>query len=341
MKSKNKKMNLLMISTDRKLFEEGSDVAKRQIELAKSFGHLDIICFSLKRAGFKKVFLSENCTVYPTESFSVWSYVLGTIGLGVSISKRQKVNIITCQDAFLAGSAGVILKSKISAKLEIQVHTDIGSPYFTYNLSNRIRKMLAKYCLRRADKIRVVSSRIKSYLVDKLHIDQKIIEIRPIAIDLATITTTPISIDLHKKYGGYKRIILMASRFEPEKNFTLALQAFARVLKESSDTALVLVGHGSEEKRIISMCHRFGIINNVIIEPWVDRATLFSYYKTADAFLNTSFYEGYGMTIVEARACGCTVVSTDVGIAAENGAKIVSFDVMDVAGTLLEVLNNK
>jgi glycosyltransferase involved in cell wall biosynthesis len=39
--------------------------------------------------------------------------------------------------------------------------------------------------------------------------------------------------------------------------------------------------------------------------------------KTADLFLVTSNYEGYGMTIVEALAAGCTVVSTDVGCARE------------------------
>ena len=51
------------------------------------------------------------------------------------------------------------------------------------------------------------------------------------------------------------------------------------------------------------------------MEPWTDDP--FSYYKTADLFLLTSNYEGYGMAVVEAMAAGCPVIMTDVGLAGE------------------------
>ena len=44
---------------------------------------------------------------------------------------------------------------------------------------------------------------------------------------------------------------------------------------------------------------------------------MISYYKTADLFLLTSDYEGYGLTLVEAVAAGVRVISSDVGIAAK------------------------
>ena len=42
-----------------------------------------------------------------------------------------------------------------------------------------------------------------------------------------------------------------------------------------------------------------------------------SYYKSADLFLLTSNYEGWGLAVVEAMAAGCPVVMTDVGCAGE------------------------
>jgi putative flippase GtrA len=71
------------------------------------------------------------------------------------------------------------------------------------------------------------------------------------------------------------------------------------------------------------------------MEPWCDDPA--SYYKTADCFLITSDYEGYGMTIVEALAAGCPVVSTDVGIAKEAGASIGT-DAAKLGALLLQTL---
>ena len=80
-------------------------------------------------------------------------------------------------------------------------------------------------------------------------------------------------------------------------------------------------------------------MNNVIFEKWIDRETLFSYYKTVDLFLVTSLYEGYGMTLVEAQAAGCPIISTDVGVAREVGARIIDHDSLSVAKTVIQLLS--
>ena len=53
----------------------------------------------------------------------------------------------------------------------------------------------------------------------------------------------------------------------------------------------------------------------MVFEGWQEN--LISYYKTANLFLLSSNYEGYGMTLLEAAAAGCPIISTDVGIAGE------------------------
>ena len=62
---------------------------------------------------------------------------------------------------------------------------------------------------------------------------------------------------------------------------------------------LLIVGDGSELTKLKAISHKLKA--NVIFSPWAD--DLPSYYKTADLFLLTSNYEGYGRTVVEATAC--------------------------------------
>ena len=87
-----------------------------------------------------------------------------------------------------------------------------------------------------------------------------------------------------------------------------------------------------------SQISKLELTESVVFKPWANRETLVSYYKTADLFLNTSFFEGYGMTLVEAKAAGCRIVSTDVGMAREIGALIIDYDARDIAKTIISCL---
>lgn len=310
-----KKKRLLMISIDRSLFKEGTDVRIRQIEYAQKWDEVHIIVVSSRHATEQSI--APNCWVYPTRSFFKIFYPLDLIRLGRFIISRRGITDITCQDPFFTALAGVSLKKQFDLPLELQVHTDIGSPYYTYRFSNKVRKALALSYLPKADHIRVVSERIRKYLIEKLKIEDSKIEVRPIHVDVEKIKEASIMKPLHGKYPQFNKIILMASRFEKEKNIGLAIDAFAEVVKKFPKTGLIIVGSGSLVSSLQSQISRLNLSNSVIIEPWISRYVLYSYYKTADLFLNTSMYEGYGMALVEAHAAGCQIVSTDVGVAPE------------------------
>ena len=320
-------MKLLMISTDRKIFEKGSAVAQRQIEYAKKYEEVHIIIFSDKT--FSESVIGSNIWVYPTRSLFKLLYIFDALKLGKFIMKNKKVDYITCQDPFETGLVGALLKKK-DARLELQVHTDIGSQYFQKN--NRIRTFISRYTLKKADHIRVVSDRIKKYLGGGENI-----EVRPIAVDIEKIKNAPIVADLHKKYPQFSKIILMASRLEKEKNIGTALEAFKIVLQKLPVAGLVIVGSGREKGELEENAVKLGIKNSVIFEGWQD--DMASYYKTCDCFLVTSLYEGYGMTLVEARAAGAKVVSTDVGVAREAGAEIVEHTTKGISNGIIHTIS--
>lgn len=330
-------MKLLSISTDRNLFKSNSAVRARQIEYALEREETHIIVFATRDFNFESEKIADNCFVYSTKSRNKWFYLFDAINLAGEIMREKGITNLTCQDPFLTGLAGWWLKRcarKLQfLNLEIQVHTDIGSQYFASTFGNKIRQEIAKFILPRADQIRVVSARIKDFLISEWKIAENKINIRPIFVDTEKIKNAEITVDLHEKYPKFAKIVLMASRLEPEKNIGLALKAWREVIEAKPTTGLVIVGSGSEEENLKLIAKKLNLENSVIFEPWQNN--LASYYKTADLFLLTSFFEGYGLTLVEAQAAGCPIISTDVGVAREVGAEIVGNNAEALAQAIL------
>lgn len=318
-----------MISTDRNIFDPTSAVAQRQIEYAKKYEEVHIIIFTNKT--FKETTLGSNIFIYPTRSNSKLLYVFDALKLGRFIVEKRGIGDVTCQDPFETGLVGALIKNRERVSLEIQIHTDIGSPYFrNFNFLNKIRTTISRYVLARADHVRVVSYRIQEYL--STFIEPSRIVVRPIAVDVEKMKSALITTDLHKKYPQFSKIVLMTSRLEPEKNIGMAIEAFKKVLEKIPTAGLVIVGSGSEMENLKSISP-----SSVVYEGWQgDTAT---YFKTADLFLNTSWYEGYGIVFKEAEAVGLKMVSTDVGIAKEAGAEIVEFTPESISAGIISTLS--
>ena len=324
-----------MISTDRGLFDENSEVRQRIVEYGNLTEEMHVIVFNRYKlgeaVGIDMISASSKVFIYPTDSDSKLSYIFDAMKIAKKIIKTHShgLDLITVQDPFEVGWAGHRISRKFKVPLHIQIHTDFLNPYFKKgSLLNKIRVLMAKFIIPKASCVRVVSERIKNSLVAKGYAPY-FIKVLPIFVDTEKIKNMQINIDLHKKYPQFDFIILMASRFTKEKNIGIAIEAIKEILKDYPKIGLIIVGAGTEEKNYALRVTRYGLRNNVIIESWND--DLISYYKTADLFLLTSNYEGYGRTIIEAAAAGCKIISSKVGIAK---------DILD-SNSIFEVENKK
>ena len=313
-------MKVLMISTDRKAFDRESAVAKRFIQYGTLVDELHIIIFSPRSLPLSKLQLSERVWLYPTNSRSGFLYIHDTILLGKGLGM---FNLVTAQDPFETGKAAAALARYCKARLEIQIHTDFLSPAFTaHSFLNSLRMLGARYALIRADSIRVVSNRIKESLINRHYKLKTIPVVLPIFVDVEKIRSAPITVDLRKKYPQFTFRFLIASRLERERNIALVLRSFPEVIKRYPQAGLIIVGGGKERPVLEKMVRDLGLSRNVVFEGW--QSELASYYKTAEVFLNTPWYEGYGRSLAEAAAIGMPIISTDVGIAREVKATIVT-----------------
>ncbi len=318
-------MKVLMVSTDAKILEKASEVRARMIWYASVLDSLDILLITRSAAG-GEIKVSDRVTVYPRR---YWQ------GFGFKVPAG--VEIISTQDPFENGLIGWRLAKKFKLPLQLQVHTDLLSPYFKQeSLKNKIRLTIAKWLLPKAQSIRVVSNKIKDSLVYQLKIAREKVTVLPVWIDVVKYQETPIKTDLKKQYPQFTKIVLVASRLTREKNISLVLAAFRRLVDQVPGAGLVIVGSGPEQARLEALVKKLKIQDRVIFVGWSD--DLVSYYKTADVFVNASWYEGFGRTIIEALASGCPVVSTDVGIAREVGVVIADFTAEDLSRKIAGVL---
>jgi glycosyltransferase involved in cell wall biosynthesis len=359
-------LNVLMISTDRKFFEDGSAARQKIIEYGGLVEELYVVVFVKNNAKIaksdanhaNKIQISDNVWLYPTNSKSRWSYISDAVRIGkeiisggASLKKSQGSSsgnyenwLVTTQDPFETGLAGYRIARKAKLPLQLQIHTDFLSPYFGQeSFLNKVRVRIAKFLIRKATCVRVVSKRIKDSLDLRFKNHDLRITILPIFVDVEKIKNAPIKANLHEKYPQFDFIILMASRFTKEKNIKMAIGAIKDI--SNAKIGLVIVGDGPEKKSFERFVARHKLQDNIIFEEWSN--DLSSYYKTADLFLLTSNYEGYGMTVVEAMAAECPVVMTDVGVAGElvkdgyNGIVVPVGDKAKLKEGILKMMEDK
>ncbi|MEX2317884.1 MAG: glycosyltransferase [Pirellulales bacterium] len=118
-------------------------------------------------------------------------------------------------------------------------------------------------------------------------------------------------------------IVLALGRIAQNKGYDLLLQAMPVVFQRVADARLLLAvgstepNHNEIEQlnQLRRLADQLGIASRVIFRDYIPDAVLADHYRAADVFALSSRYEPFGMTAVEAMACGTpTVVTTDGGL---------------------------
>ncbi len=325
----------IMISTDRKIFDEGSSVYARMIEQSKLYKKLYIIVFSTEQ--LPPLEINAHLIVYSTCSYSRLFYVFDAYRHARDILNLypKEQFLISCQDPFETGLVGAYSTSRYkNTELLLQIHTDLYSPYFTrHSPLNFLRLHISEITLPHANVIRVVSRKIADSLIARGYEQQKIV-LKPIHVPS---TPSLSNFDLRKKFPKFKKIVLVMSRLESEKGIDMAIHAFFLVSQKIDGLGLVIVGTGRKMNSLKSLARRLNISHKVAFEGWQNDTG--AYYQSSDLLLVTSWYEGYGMVFKEASSFKIPIVSTDVGIARDVGARIVRHDISSIARGLLTTLS--
>lgn len=102
-------------------------------------------------------------------------------------------------------------------------------------------------------------------------------------------------------------IVLGIGRLEPQKNFRLLLEAFARALPAHG--SLVILGEGSERRALERSIERLDLVGRAYLPGRLENPGW--YLDRADLFVLSSDYEGSPVVLIEALTCGIPIVATD------------------------------
>ena len=180
--------------------------------------------------------------------------------------------------------------------------------------------ILPVYC-RRATAISSVSKVTADDMVGFARINPKKVHVihSAIADCFAPLTDSDTLERIREKYRLPSKFILFVGKIYPGKNFKNIARAFNKV-KDKIDSTIKLVSVGDlrwsydEDFRLIQ---ELGIVDDIHFTGWVDQEELPAIYSLAELFLFPSFYEGFGIPILEAMACGCPVVTANTGACPE------------------------
>lgn len=198
----------------------------------------------------------------------------------------------------------------------------------------------------RATQVVAVSESAKRDLVDLMRVpEERIHVIYPgIAADFQPVGDPETLIRFRAKHGLPERYLLYLGTLEPRKNLLTLVEAYARLRGQVADAPpLVLAGaKGWYYEPLFSRVRALGLERVVVFPGYVARAEQPLWYAGAELFVFPSLYEGFGMPVVEALACGTPTITSNVSslpeVAGNVARQIDPRNVEALAHLLQEVL---
>ncbi len=333
-------MKIISLGLDSSVLDKTSLLAKKTIKYGEM---VDKYYMIVPADSDKIVNLSDRVRVYGVGGccrvLKLWKmHVLAKV-----IVKKYKCDVVTSQDPFELGFLAWRLKSKFKIAWNVQEHGDFFSQKYwrAESVLNFFRYYLGKFLIKKADSVRVVSQRIKEFLINNLRINKDKIVVVPVLTEF-------IDRQDNKKEDKESKdnfIFLNLGRFVKQKNLLLLLSAFAKVNQKYSNVSLYLIGRGPLEKDLKSWIKEYKLESSVVLKTWV--RNVYNYFKLADAYVLSSNYEGWGRVIVEAAATKLPIVMTDVGCAGElirnnkSGLIVPVGDEGKLAEAMMELVKNE
>jgi glycogen synthase len=241
-----------------------------------------------------------------------------------------------------SGSGGIFFLRKLKTKVIVTTHTN--NYLFQYRrfgkISKRFLAPLEKYTYQIADRILSVSSYVKKNLISDYHIPPSKIRVVPNGVNFDTFY--PISQHSHDK-----KTILYVGRLYKGKGIEFLINAVELLVPDHPSVRLWVAGQGVFFKEIKAFIQGRTIRNHIIFLGWKDSKTLNQLYNEATVYVMPSIVEGFGMTLLEAMACGCPVIATDSGGAIDiichnqNGLLIPYGNAKQLAASISRIMTDQ
>ncbi len=174
---------------------------------------------------------------------------------------------------------------------------------------DRVVSWLARRLYRRAEAIVAVSEGVADDLAGRTGISRSCIEVIQNPVDIPKVQEAALEDPEHPwASSGQLELLVSIGRLVPQKDYPTLLRAFAMV-KARQGLRLLILGEGPERRTLEALSEELGISDTVSLPGFVRNP--YSFLGRAVSLVLPSRWEGFGVVLVEALACGCPVISTD------------------------------
>lgn len=182
-----------------------------------------------------------------------------------------------------------------------------------------------RLALKKASQVITISQFSKQEIVSEFGIKESLLVVIPngFSPSYVHITDSYKINSVLKKYSLDSPYFLFIGRLEEKKNITGLLEGFSYYKKRFDSAAkMILVGTpGHGFKKIQDTINAHSLSDSVMLPGWIGEDELNLLMNGADIFIFPSWYEGFGMPILEAMACGTPVITSNRGATKETAGQ--------------------
>jgi phosphatidylinositol alpha-1,6-mannosyltransferase len=274
--------------------------------------------------------------------------MFGAFRAVLDIVRNERVDVVCFGEVYSLGWLGVLLRKLKGVPCIHYIHGE----EITAGVSSRLYGRGALSALRKAEAVVVVSEFTRREVIrrgvpaDHVHLISN-------GVDLELFSPGPRDPAIMSKHClEGKTVMLTVGRLEPRKGHDTVIKALPEILKEVPELVYVIVGAGSDDKRLRGLAEAVDVKDKVIFAGRVPNDELIGYYRTVDLFimpnrtLEDGDTEGFGLVFLEANACGKPVIGGNAGgvpdavVDGETGLLVDGKSVKAVADAAARILRN-
>ncbi|MBE7681559.1 glycosyltransferase [Paenibacillus sp. P13VS] len=202
--------------------------------------------------------------------------------------------------------------------------------------------------IKQADRILAISQSVKNDLVKYIHIQENKIEVIYAGTDEwykeVDLSDEDVS-EIRNRYRIHDEFIMCTGGDDDRKNIAELIKAYSKMPKQLIDKYQLVVAcklSDASEERYYNIAKKHGVNGRVILTNFVPLDHLIKLYNMAYIMAFPSQYEGFGLPVVEAMACGTPILTSNnssLGEIAQGAAVLVDpFEINDITRGLIEIL---
>ena len=260
------------------------------------------------------------------------------------VATQQKLDLLHVHYAIPhATSAWLAKQMLLEAGVNLPIVTTLHGTDITIVGQDHSYHAITKFSIEKSDRVTAVSEYLKDETERAFGCDNCRVEVIPNFVDPVVFDRQRYDGALRQQLGDGRKVLLHISNFRPVKRVADVVQIFAAVRREIP-SVLVMVGDGPDRSAAEEEARRLGVEADVRFLGKIDGVA--PLLASADLYLLTTDRESFGLSALEAQACGVPVLGYDVGGLPEvvqsgvTGHLGVVGDIVGMAGTAIEILRN-